>query len=189
MKTYAVVLGEELDNVHGWILVVALGDNLGDVTGHGLHLGDLVTLGLDNVTTTGHVAGGLDAVESTGLVFPKFEVSNSQKKKSKKFLLSEHLVVGQGLEFFGGGVGVLLADLAEDLEEFLAVVQLGVEDIVNAVLELLALVLLDHVTLLLVLLVDVVIDKDALVGNPGPDGQDGEEEQGEKGLPWLDELL
>ena len=119
-----------------------------------------------------------------------FRLRNSKLRKTIKFLLlSEHLVVGQGLEFFGGGVGVLLADLAEDLEKLLAVIHLGVEDIVNTVLEFLALVLLDHVTLLLVLLVDVVIDEDALVGNPGPDGQDWEEEQGEKGLPWLDELL
>ena len=107
----------------------------------------------------------------------------------KRNSLSQHLSVGKLLELLGGGVWVFLADLAENLEKLLTVIEVRVHDIVDTILKLLTLVLLDHVTLLLVLLVDIVVDKDTLVGNPGPDGQDGEEKQSQKGLPWFDELL
>ena len=107
----------------------------------------------------------------------------------KMNLLSQHLSVGKLLELLGRSVWVFLTDLAENLEKLLTVIEVRVHDIVDTILKLLTLVLLDHVTLLLVLLVDIVVDKDTLVGNPGPDGQDGEEKQSQKGLPWFDELL
>ena len=103
--------------------------------------------------------------------------------------LSQHFSIGKLFELLGGSVWVLLADLAENLEKLLTIIEIRIHDIVDTVLKLLTLVLLDHVTLLLVLLVDIIVDKDTLVGNPGPNGQDWEEKQSQKGLPWFDELL